>query len=228
VVDVRDVERVAVQRADRRALVHVDVPDAQFPAQLEVPEGHRVGELPAAGVPVPVGGVELHALEVEPLGVGAQLVQPALAVPGVEVVVVGQLVRVRRGERRRLVGLAEPVGVELLEPGRLEDGVVDVPVGEEVLHQAFTALVQVLLVGPHLGLRAEVAVVVVEAVDELLAVHVQLVLRAGVPERDVRVHDEVLLAVLAVHGSSSTGRLVGCELDHTPGTLGALATGGRG
>ena len=41
--------------------------------------------------------------------------------------------------------------------------------------------------------------VVVEAVDELLAVDVALVLRARVPERHVRVHDEVVFAVLAVH-----------------------------
>ena len=41
--------------------------------------------------------------------------------------------------------------------------------------------------------------VVVEAVDELLAVDVALVLGAGVPERDVGVDDEVALAVLGVH-----------------------------
>ena len=42
--------------------------------------------------------------------------------------------------------------------------------------------------------------VVVEAVDELLAVDVALVLRPRVPQGDVRVDDEVALAVLAVHG----------------------------
>jgi hypothetical protein len=46
---------------------------------------------------------------------------------------------------------------------------------------------------------SEVAVVVVEAVDELLAVHVPLVLRSRVPQGDVGVDDEVVLAVLAVH-----------------------------
>src|SRR3712207_9408320 len=68
------------------------------------------------------------------------------------------------------------------------DLVVDDPVDEHVAHQPLAALVQVLLVAPGLGLRAEVAVVVVEAVDELLAVDVALVLRPRVPQGDVGVH----------------------------------------
>jgi hypothetical protein len=103
--------------------------------------------------------------------------------------------------------------VELGQPGRLEDGVVDDPVGEHVAHQPLAALVEVLLVGPHLGLRAEVAVVVVEAVDELLAVDVALVLRPRVPQGDVGVHDVVLLAVLAVHLRPPSAR---CESGHAP------------
>ena len=43
---------------------------------------------------MPLRGVELDALEAERLGVLAQLVEAGLAVAGVEVVVVGQLVRV--------------------------------------------------------------------------------------------------------------------------------------
>ena len=94
VVDVGDVERVAVQRPDRRALVHVDVADAEFAARLEVAVGPRVVEPPTAGLAVPLGGVELDPLEAEPLGVLAELVEAGLAVARVEVVVVGQLVRV--------------------------------------------------------------------------------------------------------------------------------------
>jgi hypothetical protein len=66
VVDVGHVEGVQVQRADRRALVHVDVRDAQLPTQFEIPAGHGIGELPAAGVPVPVGGVELDVHHLAP------------------------------------------------------------------------------------------------------------------------------------------------------------------
>ena len=108
----------------------------------------------------------------------------------------------REGEG--LLGLPEAPVVELGEPGRLEDRVVDDPVDEHVAHQPLAALVEVLLVAPGLGLRAEVAVVVVEAVDELLAVDVALVLRACVPERDVRIDDEVVLAVLRVHRGGSS------------------------
>ena len=69
VVDVGDIEGVPVQRADGRALVHVDVLDAELAAGLQVAVGPRVVELLAAGLPVPFGGVELDALEVELLGV---------------------------------------------------------------------------------------------------------------------------------------------------------------
>ena len=107
---------------------------------------------------MPLGGVELDALEAEALGVGAQLVEAGFAVARVEVVVVGELVRVRLGERERLLGLAEAGVVELAEVGRLEDRVVDVAVAEQVLHQPLAALVEVLLVAstprtPGLRLR---------------------------------------------------------------------------
>ena len=148
---------------------------------------------------MPLRGVELHALEPEPLGVHPQLLEPLLAVARVEAVVVGQLARVGLGERERLLGLSEAAVVELAEVRRLEDRVVDVPVLEEVFHQPLAALVEVVLVGPDLRLRREVAVVVVEAVDELLAVDVPDVLRTGVPQRHVGVDDEVAFAVLAVH-----------------------------
>ena len=199
VVDVGDVEGVAVQRPDGRALVDVDVADAEFAAQLEVAVRPRVVEPPAARVAVPLGGVELDALQPEPLGVHPQLVHARLAVARVEVVVVGQLVRVLGGEFGRLVGLPEALVVELAEVRGLEDRVVDVAVGEQVFHQPLAALVEVLLVAPHLGFRRQVAVVVVEAVDELLAVDVALVLRPGVPQGDVGVDDEVAGVVLAVH-----------------------------
>ena len=110
------------------------------------------------------------------------------------------------GQFGRLVGLAEALVVELAEVGGLEDRVVDVAVGEQVFHQPFAALVEVFLVRPDLGLRRQIAVVVVEAVDELLAVDVALVLRTGVPEGDVGVDDEVAGVVLAVHELSPSER----------------------
>ncbi len=63
---------------------------------------------------------------------------------------------------------------------------VDVAVFEEIFHEPLAALVEVVLVGPDLGLRAKITVVVVKAIDELLAVDVALVLRASVPERRAR------------------------------------------
>jgi hypothetical protein len=60
--------------------VHVDVGDAELAAGLEVAVGPGVVQLPAARVAVPLGRVELDALEAEPLGVGMQLLEALLAV----------------------------------------------------------------------------------------------------------------------------------------------------
>jgi len=179
--------------------VDVDVLDAELAALLEIPVGPWIGELVPAGIAVPFGGVELHPLELHLLVVGAQPVQAGLALARVITVVVGELVRIRRGKAVRLLHLRESVLVERAEVGRLKDRVVHVAVDEQILHEAFAALVKEFLVGPVFLVRTEVAVVVVEAINELLTLDVPLVLRPGVPQCDVRVDDEVVLAVFAVH-----------------------------
>ena len=68
--------------------------------------------------------------------------------------------------------------------------------------------------------------VVVEAVDELLAVDVALVLRPRVPQGDVGVDDEVAVAVLAVHAVSSCSACDGCH--NLRPSLGASATAAEG
>jgi len=57
------------------------------------------------------------------------------------------------GQFGRLVRLPETLVVELAEERGLEDRMVDVAVGEQVLHQPVAALIEVLLVAPHLGFR---------------------------------------------------------------------------
>ena len=94
VVDVGYVKGVPVQRPDGWALVYVDVSDSELATGLEIAMGPRVVELPAAGISVPFCGVELDPLEPKPLGVGVQLLEASLAIAGVEVVVVGELVGV--------------------------------------------------------------------------------------------------------------------------------------
>ena len=73
------------------------------------------------------------------------------------------------------------------------------PVLEEVAQETFTAVIAVGVVVPDLFLGTEVAVVVVEAVDELFAVDVAVIGFPSVPEVDVGIDDEVFFAVLLVH-----------------------------
>jgi hypothetical protein len=76
---------------------------------------------------------------------------------------------------------------------------------EQVVDQVFLAVLAELLQRPEVLLRAEVAVVVVEAVGEAGAVTVLLVLGRAVPEVDVGVDDEVVLAVFLVLGGAPPG-----------------------
>ena len=86
-----------------------------------------------------------------------------------------------------------------LEDRGLEDRVIGGTVDEEILHQTVRAVVAVGVVVPHLLLGTQVAVIVVEAVDELFAVNVALIGFTAVPQVDVGVDDEVFLAILLVH-----------------------------
>ena len=100
-VDVRDVEGVLVQRPDRRALVDVDVRDPELDALLEERRRLGIGELPAARAVVPLGRVELHALEAVLRVVLLELREPGLAVARVPAAVDDQPAGVLRGQRAR-------------------------------------------------------------------------------------------------------------------------------
>ena len=202
VVDVGDVERVLVQRPDRRALVDVDVLDPELLALLQEGPRLRVLERPAARALAPLGRVELHALEAVALGVLLELPEAGLALARVPAAVDDQPAGVLLDHPRVALGGVEAVGVPLLQVGRLEHADVDVALLEDVLDEVLLGVLLELLDRPvRLG-RAE-PLVGVEALDPalgvlLLALHP--VRRARVPEVDVAVHHEVLLAVVLVHG----------------------------
>src|SRR5215813_13496829 len=101
----------------------------------------------------------------------------------------------------------EPVLVEVLEVGRLEDSHVDVPVDEDILHHSFGAVLLEHGGVPDVLSRTQVPVVVVETPDEPGSVLVELILRAGIPQVHVPVDDEQLLAPISLeHGVPFPGK----------------------
>src|SRR5205814_9551894 len=102
VVDIRDVERVLVERPDRRSLVDVDVLDPELLALLQ--ETLRLGTLerPATRALILLGRVELDALEVVTLGVLLELLQPGLALARIPATVGDQAVRILLDQLRVL------------------------------------------------------------------------------------------------------------------------------
>ena len=229
VIDVGDVERVLVQRPDRRPLVHVDVLDAQFLAPLQVPVRLRVGQLPAARALPPLGGVELDTLATPPGDVVSQRLEAGVSLAGVPTGVQDEPARVLLGQQRVALGGVEALLVPLLEVGGLHDPHVDVAGLEQVVNGVLLGVLHVLLQRPPGVLRPE-AVVGVEALDpalgELLGTG-HPVVRRGVPVVHVRVDHEVLLAVLLVHGSAlpplcdmtpRRPRTCGLNLRHRRGT----------
>src|SRR3954447_14789338 len=205
VVDVGDVERVLVQRPDRRALVDVDVLDAELRALVEERLGRLVGQLPAARALVPLGRVELDALDAVLLVVGLELLEPRRALARVEAAVEDQTVAEALLGHRVLLDGVEALRVPLLQVRRLEDRHVDVALGEDVLLEVVERVLLEVLQRPVRLRRAE-ALVGVEALDPALRVLLGArlpVLGARVPEVEMAVEDEVLLAVLLVHMGSS-------------------------
>jgi hypothetical protein len=201
VIDVGDVEGVLVERPDRRALVDVDVPDAELGALVEERARLGVGQLPSARALVPLGGVELDSLDAVPGVVLLELPQPRLALTRVPAPVEDQPAGEAVEQRGVLLDVVEPVRVPLLQVRRLEDPDVDVAVLEDVLLEVLDRVLLEVLDRP-VGLRGRESHVGVEALDPALCVLLGPRLpvgRARVPEVQVAVEDEVLLAVLLVH-----------------------------
>ena len=208
VVHVGDVEGVLVQRPDRRALVDVDVLHAQLLRPGQEAVGLRVFERPAARAVQPLGGVELDSLGLPAGDVCLELLHRRVTAPWLEAAVDDELARVLLGQLAVLRRGVEALGVPGLQVGRLEDRDVDVPVLEDVLHQALFGVLLEPLDRP-VGLGRPQRLVGVEAVDPPLGevlLALLPVLRTRVPVVHVAVHHEVLLAVLLVHGRSWSRR----------------------
>ena len=180
-VDVGDVERVLVERPDRRPLVDVDVLHAEALAGLEVAGGLVALQAPAAGLAAPLGGVQLDPLDAPALDLGLELLEAGVTGPRVPGPVEHELVGVLLGEDRVALGRVEALRVPLLEVRGLEDRDVDVALLEEVPHHQVRVVALVLLVGP-VGVGRSEPVVGVEAVDPPLGV-LLLTLRSSCPGR---------------------------------------------
>ena len=165
--------------------------------------GLGIGQLPAARAVVPLGRVELDALDAVLRVVGLELLEAGLALTRVPAAVDDQLAGEPVQQRRVLLDVVEAVRVPLLQVRRLEDRLVDAAVLEDVLLEVVRRVLLEVLERP-VRLGGPEAHVGVEALDPalgVLLVALDPVLRAGVPEVQVAVEDEVLLAVLLVHQS---------------------------
>lgn len=110
----------------------------------------------------------------------------------------------RFGQLGVLLGRVEAAGEEIGQVGGLEDRLVDVSLVEQVMNERVRAIVLELLERPLPFLGAEVGVVVVEALDEALAVLVAVVGTRG-PVVDVGIDDEVTVAAAAGSAACSGG-----------------------
>src|SRR6185437_5693476 len=201
VVHVTDIERVLVQRPDRRPLVDVDVLDAELLTLLQEDLGLGILQRPAARAVVPLGGVELHALEVVLLGVLLELPESGLALTRIPASVGDQPSRVLLRQRGVSLQGVEPVPVPGLQVRGLEDADVRVAVLEDVPDEVLLRVLLELLDRPVRLFWTE-SHVGVEALDPALRVLLLAghpVRRARIPKVDVAINDEVALAVLLVH-----------------------------
>src|SRR5215469_1820919 len=208
-VDVGHVERIAVQRQDRWTLVDVDVLDTELLCVRQITFRPRIMQLVAPALAAPLGGVELHTLNFIFLDKRFERIEPSFAVTRVEGAIEDEAVWIPRLEDRILLGGVETLFVKVGQHGRLEDRHVVRAVQEEVTIHGLGVVFVELVPLPHLVFRAERCVVAVETGNELLAVHVALVLAAAVPQMHMAVYDEDFLSIFRlIHslGSLDVGR----------------------
>ena len=125
------------------------------------------------------------------------------AVTRIEAAVANESIGMGLLQRIVALGRVEPIDVEVAEIRRLQDRHVDVTLDEKVVVHGLGVVLLELVLGPQLLLGAQARVIVVKAVDELLAVDVLLVCRAAVPKMGVAIDDKDLFAgACFVHGMS--------------------------
>src|SRR6056297_1092224 len=201
VVHVMHVEGVLGQGNDRRALVHVDIPDPELVAQLEALVGIGIVQGEALGGAVPFRGVDLHTLDIELFLHVVVLFERLLAVAGIEGSVDDEAFRMALGHRRAALDRGKSLLVKVAQHGGLDDRHVVRTIDEQVTVDVVLRILLEPCLLPQMLRRAQVRVVGVEAINELLAVHVRLVLGAAVPEMRMSVEHEYLFVVFGlVHG----------------------------
>src|SRR5215470_13540397 len=206
-VDVVDLEGILVEGPDGRPFVHVNILDPELLTLFQVPQGPGIGELPPLGIALPLGRIQLDALNPVVLGQRLQVVQAGFPVSGIPRAVEYEALRMALPQQAVLLCGVEPVLVEVLEVGRLEDSHVDVPIDEDILHHSFGAVLLEHGGVPDVLGRTQVPVVVVETPDEPGSVLVELVLGAGIPQVQMPVDDEQLLAPISLeHGVPLPGK----------------------
>src|SRR5918995_3458364 len=157
---------------------------------------------------MPLGRVELDALQVVALSVLLELLEARLTLTRIPTTVDDQFVRILFSQLRVPLERVEAFAIPRLQVRRLEDADVDVALLEHVLDEVLLGVLLELLKRP-VRLRRPEALIGVEALDPplrvlLLALHP--VRRTRVPEMDVTIDNEVLLSIPLVHMSSLTRR----------------------
>ncbi len=201
IVDIGDVERIAIERDDGRTLVDMDVLDAEFLRGFEILVRRLVGELVALGFATPFGGVELDTLQLVLLRQGMQVFQTLGAVARIESAVQDEAIRMALLHRRIALGGVETVLVEVRQVCGLQDRHVVITGDEQILEHGLGIVLFELLLRPELRWGTEVRMIGIETLDELLAMDVLLVGRTSIPEMRMPIDDEDLFTLCRpVHG----------------------------
>src|ERR1700722_1451252 len=139
-----------------------------------------------------------------------QRLDALLAVARIERAVENETIRMVLLHSRITLGGVETVLVEIGQIGRLQDRHIVVAGYEQVIEHRLGVVLLELAEFPLLRRWAEIGMVGIKALDELLAVNVLLVRRASVPEMRMSVDDKNFLTFRGlVHGVFSCSRRAG-------------------
>ena len=211
IIDIGNIERIAVERENGRAFVDMDVLDAELPRRFEKGIGFLVCQFVALRLAFPFGGVELDAFELVLFRRRMQRFKAFGAVARVEGSIEDEPVRVALLHGRTAFGCVETNFVEIGQVGGLQNRHVVIACDEQVIIHVLSAVFFELILGPALRWWAQVGMKGIEAIDELLAMHIQLVRRTSVPEMGMSVNHENFFALGCLVHDLSPSAVVAAE-----------------
>src|SRR5260221_14156753 len=184
VIDIAHIEGIFIERRDGWPFMHMDILDFQFFSSFQVSIGPWIAEFPPFAFTFPICGIKLYASPLVFLDVLFQLLEARFTVARIPPSVGDNAIRMLLSKFLVSLYIREAIVIKVAQILWIENRYVDIAVSENIFLEICVRIFLILVERPDVLLWAQV-MVVVEAIDELFAVNIFLVLCTSIPQMDV-------------------------------------------